>query len=112
MCSLQIREITPSRVWYEQRESFTPDQTGKQLAAIPDHGFELLQGQPVFSGKILGGCIDTVYDVFDGDRYAQRPTLCEKDRLFPDAGDWAGRILLLESSEEKPRPEKYRRALT
>ena len=108
----QIREITPSRVWYEQRESFTPDQTGKQLAAIPDHGFELLQGPPVFSGKILGGCIDTLYDIFNGDRFADMPTLCKKYRLFPDAGDWAGRILLLESSEEKPRPEKYRRALT
>ena len=38
--------------------------------------------------------------------------LCRKYRLFPDASDWAGWILLLESSEEKPTPEKYRRALS
>ncbi len=107
-----IREITPSPVWYEQRESFTPDQTGKQLPEFPDHGFELLQGSPVFSGKILGGCIDTIYDCFNGDRYSDMPALCQKYRLFPDAEDWAGRILLLESSEEKPVPEKYRRALS
>jgi muramoyltetrapeptide carboxypeptidase LdcA involved in peptidoglycan recycling len=40
------------------------------------------------------------------------PMLCRKYRLFPDASDWAGWILLLESSEEKPTPEKYRRALS
>lgn len=106
-----IREITPSDVWYPQRESFTADQAGKQLPAFPDHGFELLQGPSVFSGKILGGCIDTIYDCFNGDRYADMPALCEKYHLFPEAEDWAGRILLLESSEEKPTPDKYRRAL-
>ncbi len=106
-----IREIIPSDVWYEERKSFAPDQAGKPLTAHPDHGFELLQGPPVFSGKILGGCIDSIYDLFDGERYADMPVLCEKYHLFPDAEDWKGRILLLESSEEKPSPEKYRRAL-
>ena len=106
-----IREITPSDVWYEERMSFTPDQVGKQTAAHPDHGFELLQGSPVFSGKILGGCIDTLYDIFNGDRYVEMPALCEKYHLFPDEEDWKGHILLLESSEEKPSPRKYRLAL-
>lgn len=106
-----IREITPSDVWYRERESYTPDQAGRALPAIPDHGFELLQGPPVFTGKILGGCIDSLYDFFHGDRYADMPALCEKYQLFPSTEDWKGRILLLESSEEKPSPEKYRRAL-
>ena len=106
-----IREITPSDIWYGERERFAPDQVGRQLPARPDHGFELLQGPPVFSGKILGGCIDSMYDMFNGDRYADMPVLCRKYRLFPDAEDWKGRILLLESSEEKPTPEIYRRAL-
>ena len=106
-----IREITPSNIWYEQRESFTPDQAGRRLPAHPDHGFELLQGPPVFSGKILGGCIDSIYDIFDGGRYADMPVFCKKYRLFPDPEDWKGRILLLETSEEKPAPDKYRRAL-
>lgn len=106
-----IREITPSPVWYREREHFTPDQVGVPQQALPDHGFELLQGSGVFSGKILGGCIDTIYDIFNGDRYGDMPGLCEKYGLFPDAAVWKGRILLLESSEEKPEPEKYRRAL-
>ncbi len=106
-----IREITPSPVWYREREAFTPEQVGKQLPACPDHGYELLQGPPVFSGKILGGCIDSIYDCFSGERYADMPVLCERYGLFPEAADWKGRILLLESSEEKPSPEKYRQAL-
>ena len=106
-----VREIVPADLWYEERKSFTPDQVGKPLVSHADHGFELLQGAPVFSGKILGGCIDSLYDLFNGDRYADMPVLCAKYHLFPDAEDWKGRILLLESSEEKPSPEKYRQAL-
>lgn len=106
-----IREIRPSEVWYEERENYSPDQVGVPLRARPDHGFELLQGAAVFSGKILGGCIDSLYDFFDGERYADMPLLCETYHLFPDAEDWKGRILLLESSEERPSPEKYRQAL-
>ena len=106
-----IREIIPSDVWYEERKSFSPDQVGKPLSAHPNQGFELLQGAPLFSGKILGGCIDSMYDIFNGDRYADMPMLSRKYQLFPDADDWRGRILLLETSEEKPSPEKYRRAL-
>ena len=106
-----IREITPSEVWYEERKSFAPDQVGTLPVAHPNGGFELLQGAPVFSGKILGGCIDSLYDFFNGERYADMPVLCQKYHLFPGQADWQGRILLLESSEEKPSPEKYRQAL-
>ena len=106
-----IREVTPSDLWYEGRQCFDPDQVGRPLISHPSHGFELLQGDPVFSGKILGGCIDSMYDLFDGECYADMPALCEKYRLFPQAEDWKGRILLLETSEEKMPPEKYRRAL-
>ena len=106
-----IREIVPSETWYEERKSFAPDQAGKELPSHPNCGFELLQGRPAFSEKILGGCIDTIYDFFSGERYADMPLLCEKYQLFPNPKDWKDRILLLESSEEKPSPEKYRRAL-
>ena len=39
------------------------------------------------------------------------PLLCRKYALFPKTEDWAGRILLLETSEEKMPPEKFRKAL-
>lgn len=106
-----IREIRPADLWYSERTSFAPDQIGVPPKAHKNVGFELLQGPPVFSGKILGGCIDSIYDFFNGDRYADIPEMCRRYGLFPSPEDWKGRILLLESSEEKPSPEKYRTAL-
>ena len=106
-----IRTIMPSDVWYGERKAFSPDQVGKRLAPHPNQGFELLQGPALFSGKILGGCIDSMYDMFCGDRYADMPELCRKYHLFPEAREWEGKILLLETSEEKPDPLKYQKAL-
>lgn len=107
-----IREVRPSDVWYEERSDFSADQLGTPLRAHPDHGFELLQGAPVFSGEILGGCLDTMYDFFSPERYADMPLLCQRYGLFPRKEEWAGKILLLETCEEKMPPQKYRRALT
>ena len=106
-----IREITPSDIWYEERKGFSSDQVGKPLISHPNQGFELLQGSTAFSGKILGGCIDSMYDFFNGGRYEDMPIMCERYHLFPDAEEWKGYILLLETSEEKPSPEKYRQSL-
>ena len=111
LCNGTIKEVRPSDIWYEVRTDFGIDQVGIPLKSHPDHGFELLQGSPVFSGAILGGCIDSIYDCFHGDRHGDMPLLCQKYSLFPDLEDWAGKILLLESSEEKMSPEKYRKAV-
>ncbi len=107
-----IAEITPSDVWYEERKDFSPEQAGVPLISHADRGFELLQGSPRFSGKILGGCICSIYDMFNGERDPQMPELCRRYGLFPDKPDWKGKILLLESSEEKPSPEKFGKALS
>ncbi|MBR0146318.1 MAG: LD-carboxypeptidase [Eubacterium sp.] len=106
-----IREITPSDVWYEERKEFTAEQIGKPLVSNDNQGFELLQGPSLFFGEILGGCIDSLYDMFNGDRYADMPVICKKYGLFPDKDDWKGRIILFESSEEKPSPEVYGKTL-
>ena len=107
-----LREVRPSDTWYNSREHFTPDQVGVPLTAHPDRGFELLQGPSVFSGPILGGCIDSIYDLFEGEEYRELQILANQHRLFPETEEWRGRILLLESSEVLMPPEKYRRALT
>ena len=106
-----IRKIIPSDIWYEGRNDFSIKQIGTPLISHKNSGFELLQGEPVFSGKILGGCIDSLYDMFDPETHENMPELCRKYQLFPDIEGWKGKILLLESSEQKMSPEKYRRAL-
>ncbi len=106
-----IRTVRPSSLWCEERKSFGPDQIGVPLKAHPDPGFDHLQGARVFSGEILGGCLDTLYDFFNGDCHADMPVLCKKYGLFPTPEEWAGKILLLETSEEKMPPEKFRKAV-
>ena len=106
-----IRAVTPSPLWYEERTHWGPDQVGVPRVSHPNPGFELLQGPPVFEGKLLGGCIESLYDLLTGGRYGNEAEICERYGLFPDAEDWKGRILLLESSEEKPAPALYEKAL-
>ncbi len=106
-----ISSIEPSDLWYEERTLWGPDQAGISMPSHLNSGFELLQGSPVFEGKILGGCIDSIYDMFDAGRYPDTVELCEKYGLFPSLEDWKGRILLLETSEEKPEPALYRKML-
>lgn len=103
--------IQPSPVWQDAREDFSPSAFGTAMPEHPDRGFELLQGSPVFSGEILGGCADSLYDIFNAERYADSAELCARYQLFPPEEEWKGKILLLETSEEKPSPAKYRAIL-
>ena len=79
-----IKEITPSDLWYESRTSYGIDQINTSTSSHQNHGFETLQGASTFSGKILGGCIDSLYGCFDGGRYADMPVLCQTYQLFPN----------------------------
>ena len=106
-----IREIQPSDVWYEERTEFDESQIGVPRASHNNNGFKLLQGPSVFSGKILGGCIESMYDIFNNERYEDSVRLCREYSLFPTLEDWKGRLLLLESSEEQPTPEMYEKML-
>jgi len=104
----KIEEIRPSEYWYETRTDWSVNALGTSRKRHDNSGFELLQGKPVFEGKILGGCIDSMYDIFDGTRFSDTVELCSKYKLFPSIEDWKNKILLLETSEEEPTPEKYR----
>ncbi len=63
------------------------------------------------SRGILGGCIESIYDMFDNSRYPDTVDLCTKYQLFPSLEEWKGKILLLESSEEKTPPALYKKML-
>ncbi|HEW8693097.1 TPA: LD-carboxypeptidase, partial [Streptococcus pneumoniae] len=107
----RISEIRPSDVWYEERTDFSPTALGTPRVSHANTGFELLRGNAQFEGKILGGCLESLYDIFDNSRYADSTELCQKYKLFPDLSDWEGKILLLETSEEKPELEDFKNML-
>ena len=73
-----IRSLEPSPIWYEERTDFGPKAIGTKRVSHENEGFLLLQGSPVFQGEILGGCIDTLYDIFDTTRHEETVALLSK----------------------------------
>lgn len=104
-----IKEIHPSDIWYQEREDFSESAVGVEMNGYQNNGFQLLKGNAVFNGKILGGCLESMYDIFDNSRFSDTVSLCAKYNLFPKLEDWKGKILLLQTSEEKLTPELFRK---
>lgn len=103
----KISHIKPSNVWYKEREDFSRQSMGVTMPAYPNEGFEMLQGSGVFEGEILGGCLESIDTFFSNERYDDTTTLLERYNIFPSLKEWQGKILLLETSEEKIRPEEF-----
>ena len=74
-----------------------------------ERGFELLQEREFFSGELLGGCLESLYDILTNSRYEDEKEVCERYGLFPDKEEWRGKILFIETCEEKPIPELFER---
>lgn len=129
------RVITPSDVWYEERSDFSYNAIGTdRISHKDDKGYELLQGDPVFSGGLLGGCIESMGEMLLSDRssndeivqmisgYSWSEKLIEdlkhqgeiirRYNIFPSVNEWKGKILFAETSEEQPAPERLKQLLT
>ena len=128
------RKITPSEVWYEERNDFSAAAVGTNpISHKEEHGYELLQGSPVFEGELLGGCIDSMGEMLMtgnidrfgdmlSDEFEKCPQLKEdfinqsritrKYNIFPSAEEWHGKILFAETSEVMPTPEMLREYLS
>lgn len=107
----RIKEIYPSDVWYNEREDFSEKSIGISMEEHQNRGFELLRGNAKFEGQILGGCLETIFDIFDNSRYEDTVYLCQKYNLFPSLNEWKNKILLLETSEERSKPELFRKMI-
>ena len=107
----RIKEIRPSDVWYKEREDFSKDSIGMNMESFPNKGFELIKGKSKFEGKILGGCIETIFNIFENYRFEDTVSICRKYDIFPSLEQWKDKILLLETSENKPSPAFYKKMI-
>lgn len=109
---LEMNDIISSDIWYEERTDFSRNAIGtERVAHKEERGFELLQGNQDFQGKLLGGCLESIYDILTNTRYENQKNVCEKYNLFPALDEWKNKILFLETCEEKPTPELFRKEL-
>lgn len=49
--------------------------------------------------------MESLYDVLTNSRYEDEKEVCERYDLFPNKEEWIGKILFIETCEEKPLPE-------
>ena len=75
----EYHEIASSEVWYEERTDFSRAAVGTdRISHKEEHGFELLQGKDCFEGRLLGGCLESLYDILTTTRYEDEKAVCEK----------------------------------
>ena len=104
--------IVSSEIWYEEREDFSKAAMGtERIAHKEERGFELLQGNDTFEGELLGGCLESFYDILREDGNEEEKKICEKYGLFPGKEEWIGKILFIETCEEKPEPELFEKEI-
>ena len=104
--------IVSSPVWYSERTDFSEQSLGVPRRVHPEtKGHEWLQGERAFSGPLLGGCVESLFDLLAGERDPKEKEIGERYQIFPSAKEWQGKIVFLETSEEKPTPDNLRRML-
>ncbi len=102
----ETKEIISSDLWYDERTDFSLEAVGTDRVAHKEQkGFEVLQGDKNFNGKLLGGCVDTIIDGLFTEGIKEVYT---KYDIFPKKEEWVGKIMFLETSEDKISPKKLK----
>lgn len=83
-------ELKPFARWNHGYRDWTPNVAKDPK---PNAGFTWLQGTAATRGRLWGGCCE-VLEMLKGTKY------------WPDQDFWEGRVLFLETSEEKPSPRQ------
>lgn len=86
-------EIKSSEYWSNDFVSWKEQNKNIQKKLIKEeHGYEILNGSGKISGELIGGCLD-VFPMITG------------TEIWPELNIWKDKILLIETSEEKPTPD-------
>lgn len=88
-----IGDIPQSKEWTSESLSWQDNSNNKIKRTFKENtSYELLQGNKVTRGKLIGGCLEVLEMIKGTD-------------LFPKVEDFNNAILFLETSEETPKPE-------
>ena len=86
-------EIPSCEYWSDDHVPWSVDNMDHKRETRPEeHHYEVLSGSGIVTGVVLGGCLD-VFPMIVG------------TEIWPEADEWNGKILLVETSEDKPGPD-------
>jgi muramoyltetrapeptide carboxypeptidase LdcA involved in peptidoglycan recycling len=106
------RYIASSPVWYEDRTDYSAAALGtKRVAHEETKRQRTLYGNGIVDGRLLGGCMESLFDGYTGSRYPEQYVLYQEYDLMPKAEDWKDKVFFFETSEEMPTPEMYKTML-
>ncbi|BDR57225.1 S66 family peptidase [Xylocopilactobacillus apis] len=107
-------DIVSSPIWYEERTGFSKKSLKTARKSHPEeHGYEILRGQGVVTGELLGGCLDSLHDMIHTtiSEISDEDKVIAKYHIFPSNEEWQGKILFIETSEMCPDSKLYRHML-
>ena len=85
-------EIPSCEYWSDDHVSWSEENMEHKRETRPEeHHYEVLSGGGIITGELAGGCLD-VFPMIVG------------TEIWPEADTWNGKILLVETSEDKPEP--------
>jgi|SRR5690625_2368899 len=90
-----IGEIQPAAEWTSEILPWEEQNKDTKRSRQKNKGYELLQGDGVVRGRLIGGCIEVL-------------EFAKETELWPDDWQWEDNILFFETSEEKPSPTQIK----
>lgn len=86
-------EVKSAKYWSSDFLEWKEENINRSLKMRKEkHGYEILNGSGIICGELIGGCID-VFPMIVG------------TEIWPETDGWKDKILLVETSEEKPKPD-------
>jgi len=86
-----IGEIKPAPEWTSDRLEWIVENKNTKRKMYPNKGYEVLQGNGIVQGTLIGGCIEVL-------------EFAKGTSLWPNEAYWKDSILFFETSEEMPEP--------
>jgi len=107
-----VTDLLSSPTWYDERTDFSPQALDTpRLVHEERRNYEVLRGHGVVRGRLLGGCLDSLYDLLTTTRYPDEQAVVQNYQLIPAASDWQDKLLFIETSDEQPEPDLFRTML-
>ena len=100
--------LESSEVWYKERTDFSPAAVGSpREVMLEDNGFMSLCQKGKAEGILYGGCLESIYTIFDPQSVGQQE-IFEKHQIWDMPKN---AMLFLETSDGKSSPEDFRKML-